>query len=416
MSYIPFGYELVSDCSGQVESGVLSTYFDVNPFRYYDEGESYASPTSSIIVDREIQLPIIYAVWPIERPIPEDIQHEIISTVSLRAPIIPVEETRYPLILRTYDSFQGKYVHLKNIKVRISYSGLTADQYTDDSGFVKIYTGLASITSPSQIQKISLSVITENSKLSICQGSSSTPYQKVLGTIGSLWPSTPNTLTMDLTSTKNEYDIYRACDYYYSSPSSLSSKVLSEEENPIVYSIDRIRFNPDLYGITKPSSKAVYIVDAGLSQPEEIAVVLHELGHIRKYYHQGASEYNNSDRWTIESYSCFLGAYLGEEYYISQGFSKPSSSYLINTMGQQHSWTIGSMSEYSPFFVDLYDDYNQSSYNASIPDDEIESVPVAVVDSLGIFSKSQASSKSTLTSFTGKYFTSDQLSRFLSNH
>lgn len=95
---------------------------------------------------------------------------------------------------------------------------------------------------------------------------------------------------------------------------------------------------------------------------------------------------------------------------------KPNSSYMINTMGQQHTWEIGSTNSYSPFFVDLYDDYNQSAYNSSLPNDVIQSVPIALVDSLGLFSNSRTSSKAALTNFTGIYYSTSQLNTFLNNY
>lgn len=407
ISYIPFGYELISGANFDVRTEHLS-FVDVNPHNYYYEGYCFSGNELSY-KKREVKLPVMYAVWPKEKKIPKDISHEVIAPLSLRVP--PPDLPRYPLILRTYDSFLGRYVPLENIKVRISYQGCSADQYTDSNGFVQIYTGLASITSPSQVPSISVYVVTEGQKWSVCYGSSTAPYQLALGTIGSLWPTTTSTLTMNLTSIRNEYEIYRAAEFYFSPSNELS--VITEEENPIIHTFPQ---HPWCQGETWPYQKIIYIYDVGLSQQEELAVVFHELGHIRKCYHQGMSNFNATELWVHESYSCFLGAYLGEAYYLSKGYVKPYSTYLINTMGQQHTWQIGSSSPYSPFFIDLFDEYNQSSYNANLPNDVIQGFPAYLVDNLGIYNMSKTSSKATLSNYVGIYCTQVQLNTFLLNY
>ena len=414
ISYVPFGYELVPNVS-KISASECQPILEYNPYTLKNDGPSYCNVGLQRLGTREeVHLPIMYAIWPIEKELPTNIEYVVDSYISLVG--LPPEDTRYPLRLRTYDSMLGTYVPLKNIKVCVSYMGYSAYQYTDNTGLVQIYTGLANISSASQIPSISISVVTAGREWSICPQTSSIPYQTALGTIGSLWPASASTVTLNLTSSTIQYEVFRALEYYFSASNVFYSSVLSSEEDPIIHLCPQILNNPNLAGETDPSNKVINIYNVGLTQPEEIAVVLHELGHIRKWYHLGQTSYNDTDLWTHESYACFLGSYLGEQYYLSNGFIKPYTPYFINTMGQQHSWAIGSNSNYTPFFIDLFDSYNQSTYSSTLPDDVILGVPSSLVDSLGIAKTSKAQSLASLTNYVGVYYTLAEMNTFLSNY
>lgn len=414
VSYVPFGYELVPN-NDIVIASKCKPLLETNPYTQLDYGPYYSNGILIQKKGEDIHLPILYAIWPMEKDLPTTIEYIIDSYLFLDG-VQPPEDTRYPLKLQTYDSLLGTYVPLKDIKVCVSYMGYNAYQYTDNTGLVRIYTGLASITSPSQIPYISISVVTAGHSWSICPQSNSTPYQFSLGTIGSLWPTTASTVTLNLTSSTVQYEVFRAAEYYFSSSNEFYSSIHTSEYNPRIHICTQDPDYPSLQGRSFPSTKTVLIYNVGLSQAEEIAVVLHELGHIRKWYHLGQTSDDDTDKWTHESYACFLGAYLGEQYYLSNGLVLPYFPFFINTMGQQHSWTIGSTSAYSPFFIDLVDTYNQSTYSSNLPNDTIQDVPVSLIDSLGIVCTSKAQSLASLSDYVGVYYTLEQKNSFLSNY
>ena len=415
VSYVPFGYELVQN-NNDVIASMCKPILETNPYTQLDFGPCYSNIGLLNQKKREeIHLPIIYAIWPIEKDLPTTIEYIIDSYLNLDG-IQPPQDTRYPLRLQTYDSLLGTYVPLKDIKVCVSYMGYNAYQYTDNTGLVRIYTGLANITSSSQIPYISISVVTAGHYWSICPQANSTPYQIALGTIGSLWPTTASTVTLNLTSSTVQYEVFRAAEYYFSASNELYSSIHTLEYNPTFHLCNQDPNHPTLQGEAFPPTNSIFIYNVGLSQSEEIAVVLHELGHIRKWYHLGQTSYDDTDDWTHESYSCFLGAFLGEQYYLSNGFVMPYSPFFINTMGQQYSWTIGSTNVYSPFFIDLVDSYNQSTYSSTLPNDTIQDVPASLIDSLGIACTSKAQSLASLSNFTGVYYTLEQMNSFLSNY
>ncbi len=413
ISYVPFGYELVPNADILNTTGCLPIP-EYNPYKQIYDGPTYCSSGQKGLSRKgEVDLPVMYAIWPIEKGLPSDIEYVIDSYLDLS--ILPPEDTRYPLRLQTYDSLLGKYVPLKNIKVRVSYNGFSAYQYTDNTGLVNIYTGLANVSS-SQIPNISISVVLAGRKWSICPQTSTTPFQISLGTIGSLWPNMPSLVTLNLASTMVQYEVYRAVEYYHSTLNDFHSSVLMSEENPIIHICSQIPANPGLQGDANPLDKVINIYNVGLSQAEEIAVVLHELGHIRKWYQLGQSSYEDTDLWSHESYACFIGAYLGEQYYLDNGFIKPDPYFLVNTMGQQHAWTIKSNNYYSPFYVDLYDSYNQSIYMDFLPNDPIQGVPALIVDDFAISHTSKHQTLNALVDYVGIYYTPEQMNTFLSNY
>lgn len=413
MSYVPFGYELVPDKSVDTKLE-CDPFAELNPYTERNIA-MYCNDSRDNNKERIIHLPIMYAIWPINRTLPENIEYTIDSFISMRG--VPIEEdTRYPLKIQTYDSLLGAYVPLKNIKVRVSYMGVSAYQYTDNTGLVRIYTGLANITNPSQIPSITITVLTAGRTWTICPQESTIPYQTAIGTIGDLWPTSVSTVTVNMISSTIQYEVFRATEYYHSVSNVFYPSILSSEQNPIIHICPQDLTNPDMQGSTNPQTKTVDIYHVGLSQPEEIAVVLHELAHIRKWHQLGQTSPYDTDLWTHESYSCFLGAYLGEQYYLNKGFVKPYSDYFINTMGQQHTWIIGSLYAYSPFYIDLIDSYNQNTYMYNLPYDEIQDVPVSLVDSLGIVSTSKNQSMAAMSDFVNVYYTLTQMNTFLSNY
>ena len=133
--------------------------------------------------------------------------------------------------------------------------------------------------------------------------------------------------------------------------------------------------NDDACGTTLGNADTVYntinVFNSGTDMEETIATTLHEIGHIR-HCQKNPILYNNYiDQFVRESYASFVGWALGEQYYTSKGFVKPYHGYQINTNGNQ-AW-VKTMSTpdyyYSPIFVDLWDNYNQSqAYTGVIPE------------------------------------------------
>ena len=89
------------------------------------------------------------------------------------------------------------------------------------------------------------------------------------------------------------------------------------------------------------------------------------------------------DMLLIESYACFVGWYLGEQYYLSKGYIKTDSTQVINDNWRQD-WSPTSQIPYywySPLFIDLMDDYNQGENDSTKLYDDINEFGVLDVES-----------------------------------
>ena len=368
VSYIPWGYDPVPDVV-VTKSGLD----DVNTFQTEKDNPYYIES----VVDTDttiLHLPVMYALWPEELDYP-DVEYEVIERVEIQR-FDPEPSCQYTLFLRTYDSLLGTYVPLKNMKVHFKLGSFSVYMTTNAQGRVQI-TPSSYYNAPSNISNINVYVLPETSRFTVARKQNSTnttiAIVEVLGTLGSLYgyPGNSNPLpyTATLSSNTTEYEAFRAADYYFSDSHLLSSSIASGETGILILA------NDDACGTTLGNADTVYntinVFNSGTDMEETIATTLHEIGHIR-HCQKNPILYNNYiDQFVRESYASFVGWALGEQYYTSKGFVKPYHGYQINTNGNQ-AW-VKTMSTpdyyYSPIFVDLWDNYNQSqAYTGVIPE------------------------------------------------
>ena len=112
-----------------------------------------------------------------------------------------------------------------------------------------------------------------------------------------------------------------------------------------------------------------------------------------------------------ESYASYFGWYLGEDYYFDKGYVKPNQNYEINYQWLQ-SWPQNSLfpTDYSPFFIDLIDNYNQwsTSYPLRV-NDNISGVPVSVIEDMTQLLTTFPQYYYYLSGYAGTYFSSEDL-------
>ena len=146
---------------------------------------------------------------------------------------------------------------------------------------------------------------------------------------------------------------------------------------------------------------------SGLREPSEIfSTTCHELGHA-SHYTNAKNMFSKSTDSLIESWARFVQYILTIQEYRELGveaslFSFPAISYsLLYKPDNQYNFQYRSNSDsdsdyyntYTPFFIDLYDDYNQiewpdfSLYPQYHPNDEISGVPPSILESLAFASK-----------------------------
>ena len=366
VSYIPWGYDPVPDVV-VTKSGLN----DVNVFQTEKENPYYIES----VVDADttiLHLPVMYALWPEDLDYP-NVEYEVIERVEIPR-FDPEPSCQYTLFLRTYDSLLGTYVPLKNMKVHFKLGSFSVYMTTNAQGRVQI-TPSAYYNAPSNISNINVYVLPETSRFTVAikQDSTNTTMAivEVLGTLGSMYggASNPSPYTATLSSNTTEYEAFRAADYYFSDSHLLSSGINSGETGILILAHD------DALGTTlgnaDPVNNLINIYNAGTDMEETIATTLHEIGHIRHYQKNPTLYHDYIDEFVRESYASFVGWALGEQYYTSKGFVKPYHGYQINEKGNQAWVKTLSVPDYyySPIFVDLWDNYNQSQdYTGVIPE------------------------------------------------
>lgn len=421
VDYIPFGFLPVREISLE-ESRDYQCY--PRPKQYTERRVSLLNSENTD--NREIShndcfqgplpepcvLPILYAVWPIEKPIPTGIEYKIDHSVSM--PVMRGEDKDnlrvpgqvvLPITVNTYEALLDDYVPLEGIKIRISCGLSYADFYTDSTGTVRmkplLTAGLMGV-SLDDLENATVRIVFDSPKWIIGFGSSVSPYTRLIGTVSSLWGTmvsgtTYPTYVSHCSSNVNEYEIYRAVKYYYDGIHDFSNYVSYSEWGIIIHASVQ---SGAYAGVTSfPNGTpdiTIYDVFNGF-QCFCIGTVLHELGHVHHHYQVNGSISPTS--LIKESYASYIGWCLGEQYYLDKGYIKPFSNYHINDQHRQ-GWTPSSGSNYTPLFVDLSDNYNQSAII-----DIVSGVPASVINSMGGIVSSVSEVYSYLLSYVGVYFT-----------
>ena len=385
------------------------------------ECDEHPAPLSSLLTATPfiIVVPIDYtlpkelnSVFLFETFIPQRNQDR--DRISKERPVTPAFVTG---VLKSFDNRLNAYTPLPNAKIYYysEYMGETipAYTYTTASGSFRLET-------PSMQGTITVSL--QNSKFKIREGMSTNIYTMTIGSLSSLlvYPSTYLTLNLP---TNFFCDVYKSAQYYFYANNSLLSAVTRYDS--CGYSLDIYAVNgPDqdkgYLGYFMPSASPYVVIYnpytsnyTGASS-KVFGTVQHELGHATNYVSVGQTNMNTTDDIIKESFASFFGWYNVSIYYDSI-VSSASDVNDICTQGRQ-TWTLGSTHvSYSPFYVDLFDDYNQHTYlNSGYNDDPISDVAISAIVYLGIGPKTFPAVYYTLSSFIGTYFTGSQYMTFVS--
>lgn len=431
ISYYPFNYIPVRDAQHDDLSGDLDYYPVKNPHTLNGESILEARDSSYLLRQEEScvhwvdednsHLPILYAVWPKEKELPQDIDYIIRYNIDLsgtktrdgEGPLTPIENwpITLPIIVRSYDSLLDSYLPMHMIKIRLSFDTYTADFYMDTNGSFNIKPlELLLPLSLDEIEHCVVSVVFESPKWIISRDNSTTPIHRVLGTVYSIWGDLQsNTLfpthVVNLTSITNECYIHQAACHYFYHTNDFSDFILSSEYGTIIHALTAttggLAFTTNF-----SSTPTIYVYDAYNTSNECIASVIHELGHVHHFNIRGSfSAFNSVSNLLVESFASYVGWSVGTDYYTSKGFVLPYPPAFINWQNRQF-WTPGS-SSYSPIFVDLTDTYNQPYIN-----DPISGVPATIINQMATLRTTALQCKNHMAAYIGTYLTGAQLESY----
>ena len=419
-SFVPFGYtpvcNITKDEASQYKAFPREVKYSVPITSRLDNHRGDGDDIETPLPD-DSPLPIIYALWPIGKEIPDGIDYEKRYLVSLPPRIEgPVQQITLPIKIDTYDTKLTSYVPMGVIKVRLTRGSYTADFYTTANGTFNIRPLMLDTSfTLSEIEQFNVSVIYETQSYKVSRDNYTTPIQKSLGTVYSLWGSmnygTYSTYTAHQTSTTTECEVFRAANYYYYDSHDFSALRLSSENGRIIHVLTPVNttdYAETLFYSNDIPTIRVYNSPSYSDDNYCVGSVMHELGHVHMFYKRGGySQYFAVAKLLRESFASYVGWNVGEEYYTSKGYVLMSGTFL-NWDHRQY-WAPHSSDYYSPIFVDLTDDYNQ--YNLT---DTITGVPASVIDNMGAQCTSVLQCKTHMSNYVGTYLTSSELNLYYS--
>ena len=268
----------------------------------------------------------------------------------------------------------------------------------------------------SEIEQMQVYVIYQNPSVTVSRNNAITPIQKYLGTVSSLWGTmayntTYSTYTTHQSSQTNECDIFQAAYYYFNGAHEFSNLIASSEYGIIIHASTEVDEEHNAKTTFPGNEPKIEVFNGFENSSDCIGSVLHELGHAHHFYLNEL--FNNSVTSIIkESFASYVGWYLGELYYFSKGYVLPFAGFPVNDQNRQD-WSPNTLDhyDYSPLFVDLTDDYNQTAIN-----DPISGVPVSVINNMIACASNVAACKTYLTSYVGTYYTATELNSYFAQY
>ena len=303
------------------------------------------------------------------------------------------------------DSHYGGYVPMENLKIRFQLGSYIAETYTNSDGTF--------YASPQLIDDAATwSVVLQHAYWKITSKSSTTPYVSSMGTVGDTW-ATSNEIFRGLYSSLGYFAVHPAVNFYYHGDHQI---LTASYESGI-----RIRVSPDndpdawadfTYSIFSAAYITVYQNTMDTHNYLNGAI-LHELGHFTQYRAKGTIlNYSTTNNLIRESYAEYVGNYLCDRYYTLLGWSNPNSHTNYTGCAAQF-WTKTGDNVYSPLFVDLFDNYNQSSISSIYNNDSINGFSHGIVRQISANCKTWSDVKNVLDDYVGVYYTQGQYNEYV---
>lgn len=375
ISYIPFGYTYSHQAND-----IPTSYDTINKSA---PPSGCCNSTSGL----EYPLPTLYVVWPKTKPFPSSLDYSIEYEACL--PEIYIDKTNPDIIagaintkdptirlgrLRFQDSFMtSELIPIQDVTIRFQYGSIINNVSTSSMGYFAVPSNLHDSTT--------VSYVLQGNDWTISDGDSTVPTIKYLGKLASLWG---NLQIKDFTVSGLHESAFRAADFLYTTSFGVANWPLFHD---ITIKIQNAP-SPDSWGEfyygANPAYIKIYPHGSSFGDEEIISTTLHELGHAMHYTAKGATPGNYTpfsaiEEVLIESFASYAGWYFGEKYYESLGWIKPYPSYHLNSNHRQYWTESDTTTVYTPFFVDLVDNYNQSSSSSLYLWDDLAYHPLSEV-------------------------------------
>ncbi len=390
ISYTPFDYVMLpkeqSDALRAAKSSI-PTHPDVSRYTVtYENMRTVEGPVSA----QSFDMPVMYVVWPCSKPLPQGYDYEIDYEVYLPSydsaengnvatrntvlvndvvqileqeairlvvggdlPIIGIIPTRTVSgHIYEYDTYMDRIVPMCNLYVQLQMGTSVLSTYTDNYGRFSITNRIP--------DGASLSVLFTHPKWMITSYVDTYPTILHMGSVDATYPSSGKTFTLSQQNYPS-CEIHRAVDYYYHGDHEFVPRI--REDGIILRARDQSNANGN-FGLFHYGNNE-YIEVFNLHRYMDSYVVgctLHELGHFTHLGERGGNtNFSNVHYMIAESYASYVGWYLCGEYYKYIGAQFDDSENITGQNRQAWVKTFACANPlYSPLFIDLFDDYNQS--------------------------------------------------------
>ena len=410
VTLVPFGYEVMPDY--EISAITTAIQYPTQPFALPNDEEiedcCIDCQLSSDVM--EAKLVPVYAYWPVAEPLPASNPHTItghfIASSDTKenvriGDLIPFDRN---VTITTYDSVLGEYVPVRNASVRVRDASSAYIEFLETDGNGKVSIPSNAPTSAAVILNLSSDEFyVAKDSLLVCD-------YVALGNVSDFPPTPFNRSTTLYLPYAFRTHIYQAAWYYFNGSNDLLDNL------PKINTGSLFRINCMTYGsvpgFTNYAGHPIYIelIDywtAPYDASKNFCTTLHEFGHASHYQSIGSSPTNTCEQSHRESLASLVGWYNTLQYY-SHIITSTVDINSICTNGRQ-SWVNSSLSPYTPFFVDLFDNNNQHGANSSYVNDTISGVPADLLIELALSTTSLQEAYDELLQYVGIYFTKTQL-------
>ena len=222
-----------------------------------------------------------------------------------------------------------KNLPVANLKIQFKLGSNIWETYTQSDGYF-------SITNAIPLEAY-YSEIFQHPRWKITLENSTSPISYTSGTVQDVWHNnTEKTFNSYSYAEFSVYEILRAVNYYCNGNHSIRRWYY--DEGIRIRALTKENETSNGYFTYSKYNRAYISIYANNEKKRHwrIGTVLHELGHFTMYGERGgASEFNQVHRLIQESYASYVGYYLGESYYRSQGYTKTSVNENLTGQGRQ---------------------------------------------------------------------------------
>ncbi len=443
ISYIPFDYHQAAVSDMAVGGSLVN--LEENPHKITNTN---ILTSSGRLFDQEsISLPVLYAVWPVNKSIPESIDYKIdyevflpkyaISTksgIGLSDRILKLIE-RKAVSLATGLEISGNTrmespdsVDYKTLSGSIVCQDSYSNRSLPLSHLLLVFQLGSNIEYAETSTDGSFNITAEipdgaqfkcrfsNNRWAVYYPNGSGPMEASFGEVSSFFENGSNTVqNLNLTPSVNNpaLEIHRAANFYFNETHDICGVPF---RYPLrIYSYSTSNSNRSILGETYfPQNAQPYLKIYNWTDynNEMLGTIFHELGHT---YHlckkESLDQYLRTQDFIIESFGCFAGWHLTRQYYEAQLGMTIAESICIDA---RQDWSSsGTLGNYSPLFVDLIDSFNQSLLYSGTPVDNIQGVPYSLIDNIVTNAVDWDDVKTILDSGVGVYYSRNDLENYL---